>query len=219
MSGAIKKPRRQSAPTRKERERSVRRGEILLVARHLFAEQGFQATTLEEIARRAEFGKGTIYNYFSSKDELFQAIIDEIFDEVTRIAENELGGKGDAEEVILGYVRSMIYYYRGNSDLFRILMRDINRMEYNSYDKRMQDVRRRRQSITAILSRVLERGIQARIIRPFDPMKMAEVFNSMLQSFCAHTFKDSRTTDDATMDEYAGFITRVIFDGIRNRKE
>jgi TetR/AcrR family transcriptional regulator, repressor of fatR-cypB operon len=218
MTKTIKSPAGRRAPTRKERERSMRRGEILVVARHLFARQGYHATTLEEIARRAEFGKGTIYNYFPSKDDLFRAIIDEIFSEVTRIAEDELGGRGNVEEVIRGYSGRMIHYYKGNSDLFRILMREINLLESGSYDKRMQDVRRQRQSINSILAGVFRRGIQARRIRPFDPLKMAEIFNSTLQSFCAHTFKEPAAADDAAVDEYADFITGMIFNGIAIRK-
>jgi AcrR family transcriptional regulator len=221
MIDATQKPVRRSPsarPTRKERERIVRRGEILQVARQLFAEKGYHATTLEEIARRAEFGKGTIYNYFSSKDELFHAIIDDIFTEATKIAEDALGGKGDTEDVIRSYARSMIYYYRSNSDLFRIMMTEINRMEYDTHDKRIQDLRHRIKMITGVLAGVLERGIRSRKLRPYDPMKMAAMFNSMLQSFWGHTFNHSMPADDAVMDEYAGFVTAVLFDGIRSRK-
>ncbi|NNE70602.1 MAG: helix-turn-helix transcriptional regulator, partial [Rhodothermales bacterium] len=49
-------------PSRRERERLARRREILDAARTVFAERGFVGATLEEIASRAEFGKGTLYN-------------------------------------------------------------------------------------------------------------------------------------------------------------
>lgn len=48
-----------------------KQGRILRVAANLFAERGFHRTDMEEIAKRAGVAKGSLYNYFHSKDELF----------------------------------------------------------------------------------------------------------------------------------------------------
>ena len=48
---------------------------ILTVATNLFAEQGFAATSIEQIASRAEIGKQTIYRRYASKEELFMAVV------------------------------------------------------------------------------------------------------------------------------------------------
>lgn len=56
--------------TRKERERETRRREIIDAAEELFATRGFENTTMEEIAEKAEFGKPTLYSYFKGKDEI-----------------------------------------------------------------------------------------------------------------------------------------------------
>ncbi|TXT67534.1 MAG: putative TetR family transcriptional regulator [Promethearchaeota archaeon] len=63
-----------STMTRKERERERHRIEILTAAEKLFLEQGYDDTTMKEIARKAEFSKGTLYNYFDSKKDLYLAI-------------------------------------------------------------------------------------------------------------------------------------------------
>ncbi len=53
-----------------------KRRRILTAAQEVFAEQGFEATRMEEVARRARVGKGTLYNYFDSKEDLLiQAVI------------------------------------------------------------------------------------------------------------------------------------------------
>lgn len=62
---------------RREREKAVRRETILDAARGVFAEKGLLASTIDEIAERAEVAKGTIYLYFRSKDEMFTALLDE----------------------------------------------------------------------------------------------------------------------------------------------
>ena len=54
-----------------------RRQAIIEVAREAFTAQGFENTSMAEIASRVGGSKATLYNYFSSKEELFAAVIDE----------------------------------------------------------------------------------------------------------------------------------------------
>src|SRR6201986_4175353 len=67
-------------------DRDARREAILEVAEEVFLEEGFGAASMSTIAARLGGSKGTLYNYFKSKDELFQAYVlrrclwqDEIF--------------------------------------------------------------------------------------------------------------------------------------------
>jgi len=53
-----------------------RRGQILDAATSVFAEQGFATADVQEIADKTGVGKGTIYRYFPSKEELFLAAVD-----------------------------------------------------------------------------------------------------------------------------------------------
>lgn len=52
-----------------------RPAEIASAALRLFAERGFAATTLEQVARQAGITKGTLYLYFATKEELFRAVV------------------------------------------------------------------------------------------------------------------------------------------------
>ncbi len=62
---------------RREREKLLRREEMLTAARTIFAQKGYRETTLEDVAELAEFGKGTLYNYFPNKDALFSSVLEE----------------------------------------------------------------------------------------------------------------------------------------------
>ncbi len=64
---------------RKEREKALRREAIQNAAMHLFFDQGFEGTTMDQIAEKAELSKGTLYLYFSSKAELYISLILEGF--------------------------------------------------------------------------------------------------------------------------------------------
>ncbi|MBV8574499.1 MAG: TetR/AcrR family transcriptional regulator [Acetobacteraceae bacterium] len=62
-------------PKRRTRRKDARPAEIVEAALALFAERGFAATKLEDVAARAGIGKGTLYLYFSNKEELFRAVV------------------------------------------------------------------------------------------------------------------------------------------------
>ena len=62
-------------PRRRLRRKEARPSEILKAALTLFAERGFAATKLEDVAAAAGIGKGTIYLYFPTKEELFRAVV------------------------------------------------------------------------------------------------------------------------------------------------
>jgi AcrR family transcriptional regulator len=67
----------QSRSCRRSREDSAKRRQIIEGARAVFLPQGFDAASMGEIARKAGVSKGTLYVYFKSKEDLFEAIAEE----------------------------------------------------------------------------------------------------------------------------------------------
>jgi AcrR family transcriptional regulator len=63
------------ASVRWRRRKTARPGEIIAAALEVFAEKGFAAARLDEIARRAGVSKGALYLYFETKEDLFRAVV------------------------------------------------------------------------------------------------------------------------------------------------
>src|SRR5690606_8324081 len=59
---------------RRQRERERKEREIIDAARVLFFQKGYESTSVDEIAARLEIAKGSVYMYFSNKEELFYAV-------------------------------------------------------------------------------------------------------------------------------------------------
>ena len=89
-------PREATKKRRTQKERSdTTTGEILEAARGLFATDGYQATSLDDIAKAAKVTKGAIYHHFSGKEALFRAVFER---EERRLAERSgeaYAGKSD----------------------------------------------------------------------------------------------------------------------------
>ena len=72
---ALSPPSTQDSHSKRERRKEARPGELLQAALELFVEKGYAATRAEEVATRAGVSKGTLVLYFSSKEDLFKAVI------------------------------------------------------------------------------------------------------------------------------------------------
>lgn len=84
------------------RRKAARPGELLEAALDMFVERGFAATRLDDVAMRAGVSKGTLYLYFSSKEELFKAVV----------RENILPMVGEAEELVDQFPGAMVELFR-----------------------------------------------------------------------------------------------------------
>jgi AcrR family transcriptional regulator len=92
----------------RHRRKEARPGELLAAALEVFAEKGFAATRLEDIACRAGVSKGTVYLYFESKEALFKAAVEESMNPALEAAEAIAadGGKPAADllrEFVFGW--------------------------------------------------------------------------------------------------------------------
>ena len=62
---------------RRERERQLRRSQILSSATEIFSTEGQSGASMSAIAKRAELGKATLYYYFKTKEDLYEAVVNE----------------------------------------------------------------------------------------------------------------------------------------------
>jgi AcrR family transcriptional regulator len=83
-------------PNRREREKNMREGEIISAAEKIFCLKGFDDTSMDEIAKEAQFTKRTLYQYFTNKEELYFAAVlkglKSLFTYLQKAADNEQTG-------------------------------------------------------------------------------------------------------------------------------
>ena len=108
--------------SRKEREKELRREAILDAAMQVFKRKGYQATSMGEIAKEAEFSKGTLYLYFDSKYALFAELSNRVLSQVLEgfigISQEELEGR----EMIARMLRHWAEVATANIRQFRLAM-------------------------------------------------------------------------------------------------
>ncbi|WP_431310591.1 TetR family transcriptional regulator [Mobilicoccus caccae] len=102
-----------------------RREQLLTIGRTLFADKGFEATTVEEIAARAGVSKPVVYEHFGGKEGVYAVVVDReiraLLDSITGALDDESAtARGLLEKAAL----ALLDYVEQSSEGFRILVRD-----------------------------------------------------------------------------------------------
>lgn len=85
--------------------RGDKRLRLVTAAAAVFAERGYASTRVADIAERAGVGKGTVYEYFSSKEELLFAVFESINADISSRMNDALAAGGSSEEQLLNLLR------------------------------------------------------------------------------------------------------------------
>jgi AcrR family transcriptional regulator len=109
---------------KREQTKAQNRHIILQAAHQVFAELGYGATTVRDIIRATPLASGTFYNYFKSKEEVFQAIQDESALRIRPRLHEERAKARTIEEFISGTFRTFFEYVAGDEANFRAIRRN-----------------------------------------------------------------------------------------------
>jgi len=110
-----------AAKSKKEVVSQFRQAEIITAARKVFAEKGYVAATVDGIAQRANLAKGTIYVYFDSKEQIYNAVMSDDLETLRRLTLEKIRKAKTALEKISAYVNARFDYCEERRDFFRIM--------------------------------------------------------------------------------------------------
>jgi AcrR family transcriptional regulator len=129
-----------------------KRLDILAVAARLFGTRPFHEVRLEDIAAEARIGKGTIYIYFKSKEDLYVAIgRDEFCGLVEKLAEDVAGSQRSAEEQLELIVREFVTVMLRNPLMFQF----IRAQQAGPADDRVREARKK---LSRLIAQTIRRG-------------------------------------------------------------
>ncbi len=103
---------------------SQRREQLLDVSRQLFAEKGFDGTSVEEIAARAQVSKPVVYEHFGGKEGMYAVVVDREIQALTGALIGALEKGGHPQALVERTALALLDYIESSTDGFRILVRD-----------------------------------------------------------------------------------------------
>ncbi|MCK9221991.1 MAG: TetR/AcrR family transcriptional regulator [Limnochordia bacterium] len=187
----------------------TKKEEILEAAFVVFSEKGYHRATVDEIVNLAATGKGTVYNYFSCKEGLFHAVIENQQDKLCRKLEGLVGRDTSLPTSISDFIRIYLEFLVENSQLWRTMVGDPGAGREKI--RRKELIRRRFLRVVSVAEQILEKG-QTRGDVQFDDLKLAgRLLVNMIHASALHG------EPDEPLDELTEKLTRLYLYGVSSR--
>jgi AcrR family transcriptional regulator len=176
---------------------------ILDAAARVFSGRQFHEALIDEVAGAAGVGKGTIYRYFPTKDDLYFAAILHSFDELSATLAVTLSRESSPRRRLERIARELLSFSRSRPDLYVLLQRDERR-----FLEREEELQKRRDALSRMVQEAILEGIRRREFRGIDARVGAELFRGMIRA--ANRLRLGEETVDALAAEIVGIFTRGI---------
>ena len=184
-----------------------RREQLLDVSRALFAEKGFDATSVEEIAHRASVSKPVVYEHFGGKEGIYAVVVDrEMSDLLDRLT--SALSEGHPRKLVEQAALALLTYIEEQTDGFRILVRDSPVASTSgTFSSLLNDIASQVEYLLA--AEFKERG--------FDP-KLAGLYSQALVGMVALTGQWWLEARKPKRDEVAAHLVNLAWYGLSELK-
>ena len=170
--------------SRREREKLRQRQEMLDAALELFSEKGYHNVSMHEIAEKAEFAIGTLYNFFKNKEDLYKTLIIEQANRFHEALTKAVEEADDEIEKLRNYVKAKSTVFMENVRVIRLYFAETRGASFNIKAGLDNEIRRRYQEFLHTLAAIFESGIEKKRFRKIaDPYHLAVALDSLCNAF------------------------------------
>jgi AcrR family transcriptional regulator len=194
--------------TRKELDRRRREADFLAAAEKLFAEKGYHRTSIEDIAREAKYGTGTIYRYFKTKEELYTVLMRRKGMEFLEFIKAQVAAARTPLERVRTLINGKIEFFVRHREFFLIYaVREGAVLSWTFRDRFHERLKGAYQEYEAFLRETLRSCMKAGGLRRMDAAKLAAVFSGMTNHLLCDALREG---DARRMEEARQFLLDLV---------
>jgi AcrR family transcriptional regulator len=144
-------------------KKDLNREAILKIAQEIFSKYGYKKTTLDDIANAVRKGKSSLYYYFKSKEDLFQAVIMKEVELLARELDKVVNRNTDPIDKLRDYMLTKITTFRNLANFYNALENDVTAIGF------IEDVKNRyEQDEIRLIKRILIEGVRKNEFEIYD---------------------------------------------------
>ncbi|MBS1107237.1 MAG: putative TetR family transcriptional regulator [Deltaproteobacteria bacterium] len=193
-------------PGRRERKKRARRERIYEAARQLFLEQGYAATTVEQIAEAADVAQTTFFNHFQSKDAVLREMTGEISGHLEAMLQQELATADTAERRIRRFATQALRALGATEGLAREVLLELLR-KASGPGTALPYLASVREPFTTI---VREGQSAGDVRRDLEPSLLAELVIGLLNTALLGWLNDPGYPFEKRMTQFVDLIAELI---------
>lgn len=181
---------------RKEKEKLKHREEILEIALGLFSGKGFHNVSMQEIAEESEFGVGTLYNFFESKEALFEELINNTEEHVVSEFLKILDKPGSEKKRLVAFIRHQPKFQEKHGKVIKLYVSEVGIK--NSKSSQIRGGSKVHKVLDAKVAQLIEAGIRKGLFRAVDSEIAAKMLSSTIEMLvfeAAGSFDKDKATD------------------------
>ncbi|MFH0998333.1 MAG: TetR/AcrR family transcriptional regulator [Pseudomonadota bacterium] len=198
--------------SRRDRQKITQRMEMLAAALELFSQKGYHNVSMHEIAAKSEFAIGTLYKFFSNKEDLYKALVLELSDRFHAALSKAIETPGDEIDKLRRYVQSKGEVFRDKAATIRLYFAETRGASFNILAGLDQDIRNRRERFLEHIAIIFESGIRAGRFHPIaEPYILAVALDSLCNAFL---FLWLENPEKHSYPENPDAILNIIFKGL-----
>ncbi len=188
--------------------------DILSAARSLFEKQGLKKTTMDDIASRIGKCKGALYYYFASKDEIFEAVVEQEMTEFFKQLSIETNAFYGAKEKLIAYCRTRLKKIREFCNLNEVLKKDLI-----DFAGKMETIKKKYDTMQVVLvENIIRDGIKKAEFKKMDAEYVGSLSYLIVSSFKGLEMPLNVDIQYNSLNKMADFIVNVMVDGIGCQK-
>jgi len=199
--------------SRRELHREERRRAILDAAKVVFAEKGYDAATLDVIALKAGYAKGTIYLDFPSKEELFLSVIEAEVGKFVDIVREVMARSTRPTEKVGHLVRRVLAHFEENKDFFCIFTPERGGLTERRHPELRSRILSKYQQALSLSSKIIKAGIESGDLRESDPLTLAHLLSGLINGMINKWLMGNCR---GSLKRQSDVILSVFLDGVKN---
>ncbi|MBN2026486.1 MAG: TetR/AcrR family transcriptional regulator [Actinobacteria bacterium] len=192
-------------PAKDERERAFKQAAL-----KLFSAKGYHKTTMSEIAMEAGFGKGTLYWYWNSKEELYFSLVEESHDEFIGLVRQAAEIDGNALEKLYWLGNKVVDLHFRHRDYTKLSWK-MRAEELEAFSPEyVEKLHHNSREIKEKLQEILSQGIEEGMLPAVDSYYLACMLLGLMEGMEIQWLEDSESFDLRTAMEMVERIARMV---------
>lgn len=200
--------RRRGRPAAPEQQRD----RIVQVAARIFATNGYETSSLSDLAKEIGISKAAIYHYFTTKQDIYDAIIIRVLSGLTEYVGARVDEQTTAPDKLLTFMREHAAFFERHYNEFVSMLVGFNGMATPEFK---QEAMRHRADHELLLRRILDQGVEEGTFTDIDPVVVGRAVLSML-NWMVRWF---RPGGDSRAEDVAQQYYTLLIGGISRREK